>query len=165
MYYKYGSQIKLYWPVTSLLVCSQSMAYSFTHIECPTVSDYKKYGELHILRCSLEGPILTPNYCEPVTIECGKYKWKKFISFVIFYLFFVNNIIDSVKLTHNSYKGQVSIEFVKTESSSYGPLEVFLDGRSGEYVCYDSKFTKQAADSACRQLGYTGSLSYIPEEK
>ena len=46
--------------------------YSFTQIECPIVSDYKKYGELHILRCSLEGPILTPSYCEPVTIECGK---------------------------------------------------------------------------------------------
>ena len=46
--------------------------YSFTNIECPTVSDYKKYGESHILRCSLEGPIKTPNDCEPVAVECGK---------------------------------------------------------------------------------------------
>ena len=73
--------------MTSLLVCSQRMGYSFTHIECPIVSDYKTYGELHILRCSLEGPIQTPNYCEPVTIECGEYKSKK-ISLLLFLLIF-----------------------------------------------------------------------------
>ena len=59
----------------------------------------------------------------------------------------------------------MSIESVKTESLSEGPLEVFLDGNKGKYVCFDSKFTKQAADSACRQLGYTGSFSHTREKK
>ena len=150
--------------MTSLLVCSQRMGYSFTHIECPIVSDYKTYGELHILRCSLEGPIQTPNDCDPVAIECGEYKWKNSLFFV-FYYFFVNNIIDTEKLNQNPYKGQVSIEFEETNTHSDGPLRVFLDGNKGKYVCYDSKFTKQAADSACRQLGYTGSSSHPPQTK
>ena len=51
---------------------SDNRPYSFTHIKCPTVSDYKKYGELHIMRCSLEGPKLTPNGCQPISVECGK---------------------------------------------------------------------------------------------
>ena len=78
-------------------------------------------------------------------------------------MFFVNNIIDLEKLNQNPYKDQVFIEFEETNTFSDGPLEVFLDGSRGKYVCYDSKFTKQ--DSACRQLGYTGSFSYTPEEK
>ena len=90
---------------------------------------------------------------------------KKFSLFCFFYLFFVNNIIDLEKLTHNPYKGQVSIEFEKSNTLSHGPLEVFLDGSRGKYVCYNSKFTNQAADSACRQLGYTGSSSHKREEK
>ena len=140
------------------------MDYSFTHIKCPTVSDYKKYGELHILRCSLEGPIQTPSDCKPVTIECGEYEWKTFLS-CYFLLIFINNIIDLERLIHNPYNGQVSIEPVKTKSLSDGPLEVFLDGNKGKYVCFDSKFTKQAADSACRQLGYTGSSSHTSQAK
>ena len=56
-------------------------------------------------------------------------------------------------LTHNPYKGQVSIEFEKTNTLSCGQLQLSLDGSRGKYVCYDSKFTKQAADLACRQIG------------
>ena len=91
---------------------------------------------------------------------------KKYFLLLFFTNFFVNNILDKTeKLIHNPYKGQVSIEFENTDTLSDGPLEVFLDGSKGKYVCYDSKFTKQAADSACRQLGYTGSRSYTSEEK
>ena len=74
------------------------------------------------------------------------------------------NIIDSEELlTHNPYKGQVSIEFEGTDGLSDGPLEMFLDGSRGKFVCYDSKFTKYAADSACHQLGYTGCSSHTSQ--
>ena len=68
-------------------------------------------------------------------------------------------------LTHNPYNGQVAIEFEGTDGLSDGPLEVFLDGSRGKFVCYDNKFTKHAADSACRQLGYTGSSSHTSQGK
>ena len=58
----------------NIFVSRYRKKFSFTRVECPTVSDYKKYGELHILRCLLEGPIQTPNDCDPVAIECGEYK-------------------------------------------------------------------------------------------
>ena len=56
----------------NVFIYSARKTYSLTNIECPTVSDYQKYGELHILRCSLECPIQTSSNCEPVTVECGK---------------------------------------------------------------------------------------------
>ena len=144
------------------------MSYSFIRIDCPTVSDYKTYGELHILRCSLEGLIQTPNYCEPVTVECGEYKFKKSLFSLLLFLLmiiFVNIIIDSEELIHNPYNGQVFIETEKTNGLSHGPLAVFLDGSKLKFVCYNSNFTKYVADSACRQLGYTGSSSHTSQVK
>ena len=69
------------WNVQIFFLCfkntfifSVGKAYSFTAIKCPIVSDYKKYGESHVLRCSLNSkdPILTPNGCQPISVYCGK---------------------------------------------------------------------------------------------
>lgn len=50
---------------------------------------------------------------------------------------------------------------VRTSSSDYtssGVLEIYINNEWGN-VC-GSRFNKQAADSACRQMGYTNALSY-----
>ena len=46
-----------------------------------------------------------------------------------------------------------------TQSSSSGALEIFLQGKWGD-VCYTPEVNQQAADLACRQMGYTNVKTY-----
>lgn len=51
--------------------CSFLTTYVYTAVQCPTVSDYKKYGETHLMRCNLTGPVLaTTVSCNPVLLQC-----------------------------------------------------------------------------------------------
>ena len=55
------------------------------------------------------------------------------------------------------YRGQVRLNSLSNASiHSYGRIEVFLNGQWGT-VCIMG-FTQVGADSACRQLGYTGAV-------
>jgi hypothetical protein len=118
-----------------------SMAY--TSIKCPTVSNYSLYGELHIFRCALGELINT--HCAPVAIECSQ-----------------------GKLTDQSYNGQLSLDIdhydKKLQSSSDGPVEIFLHDLRGYRICfYDDEFNNKNNNtglSICRQLGYTGAKPY-----
>ena len=70
-------------------------------------------------------------------------------------------IIDSERLTQNPYKGQVSIQYAETGTLSDGIVRVFLGGKWTE-ICYNNNFPPNAADSICRQNGYTGHSSIEP---
>ena len=121
----------------------------------------------------MEGPILTPYGCEPVTVECSEccsdvcYIIHQYCNVLIIYSLLYNklylfNIIDSEQLIQNPYEGQVTIQYAETGSLSDGIVKVFYKGKwSG--ICYDDSFPPNAADSVCRQRGYTSHLSI--EEK
>ncbi len=63
----------------------------------------------------------------------------------------VDNIWDS------PYQGQVRLNSPANYTmSSYGRVEVYQNGQWGT-VC-NKGFSQEGADSACRQLGYTGAI-------
>ena len=70
-----------------------------------------------------------------------------------------SDTIDPEAITKDPYDGQVRL--VGEDSSvSSGLAEIYLNNEWGT-VCYEG-MTKSAADSFCRQVGYTNSLSYMP---
>ena len=104
---------------------------SFT--ECGT--DYRQNSALHLLRCS---------YIKPQFItECSHEN---------------DTIIECVPLSvdHAYYNTQVRLASDHYPSS--GTLEIHINSTWGN-VC-NTKFNQQAADSVCRQMGYTNALAF-----
>lgn len=62
----------------------------------------------------------------------------------------------SIAPTYLPYSG--SLRVVGGPFSSVGTLELYLKGK-WQNICYN-KFTSGAADSACRQLGYTAATTF-----
>ena len=100
---------------------------SIEHTSC----DYSwTNGLLHILRCG---------YSSDVALSCSH----------------SNDIVlvcEDLPIWQHPYDTQVRL---KIESfSSKGTLEVYLNEQWGN-ICYSTRFDQIAADSACRQMGYT----------
>ena len=94
-------------------------------------------GQLHILRCNFSESV--PSGCShelDVGVKCNP-----------------------VSLWLSPYKTQVRLEHSQSVYTSAGTLEVYIDEEWGN-VCY-SDFDQHAADSACRQMGYTNANSYL----
>lgn len=64
--------------------------------------------------------------------------------------------IDPTLITTNPYNGQVRL--IESQVHSSGLLEIYLHNQWGT-VCAIN-FNDAAADSACRQLGYTSAINY-----
>ena len=60
-----------------------------------------------------------------------------------------------VKTFFSPYNSQVLLNF--TTFPSQGTLEIYLNQQWGN-ICY-SKFNQYAADTACRQMGYTNAIA------
>ena len=98
-------------------------------------------GELHILRCDISEQ-LSPSECaqsKAIGLRC-------------------NNV--SLWIPSQSYGGAVrTSSSLSHQITSKGVLEVYLNEVWGN-VCGASGFDQQAADSACRQMGYTNAASF-----
>ena len=96
-------------------------------------------GQLHILRCSIS---------EEVSSECSQHtaigvKCEHVLRWIPSQLYNT-----AVRLSNT------------TEYTSSGVLEIYLNKVWGNVCASGAKFDQHAADSACRQLGYTNAASY-----
>ena len=64
---------------------------------------------------------------------------------------------DSVRLSEHPYHGQVRLMNSNTSRSSYGRVEIYQGNEWGSVCGRD--INQVAADTVCRQLGYTGAIS------
>ena len=96
-------------------------------------------GALHILRCTTS---------EQVPTECSH----------------DNDIglaCEPVSLWQHPYNTQVRLSPIKTPSyTSAGKLEIFVADKWGSVCFLQGEIDQRAADSACRQMGYTNAESY-----
>lgn len=124
-----------YFPNGGDFPANSSTPIAFANFKCNTV-------ELHILRCSYD--ISIPSNCDhndDVMLECS----------------------DSL-LWESPYDTQVRLHSTNSmgSSPSSGTLEIYVTSDTvnawGNVCSHD--FPKTSADSACRQLGYTGASDY-----
>jgi hypothetical protein len=103
-------------------------------ITCPALKDYTNYGPTHVLRCQVE----------KINCDC-------------------KTDIDCIKGPQQvHYNGEVILDDDEGyEAYSVGKL-LFYYNNTLLPVCCELSFNQAAADSACRQLGYTGSLGHEP---
>ena len=101
--------------------------------------DYRfAVGQLHILRCDIDQQVSSKCLQDTaIGVRCEH----------------VSRWIPS-----QTYNTAVRLSNTSTEYTSSGVLEIYLNKIWGN-VC-GSKFDQNAADSACRQLGYTNAVSY-----
>jgi hypothetical protein len=103
---------------------------------CPIQGDYVNYGLSHILRCN--GHIQNTSCSQGgVHLHC-----------------------DGSPLRNEPYNGQVILN--TTVYYSYGNLTLYYNNKWLSVCCDGAYFNKSTADSACRQLGYTGASSFDP---
>ena len=69
--------------------------------------------------------------------------------------------VDSELITEDPYEGQIRL--IDGNGPSTGFAEIYLHDIWGT-IC-DKNFQQAAADSICRQIGYTNSLSYSGMER
>lgn len=66
-------------------------------------------------------------------------------------------LTDTVRIWGEPYSGQVRLVSEETIAHSYGRVEIF-QGQQWGTVCKEN-FNEAAANSICRQLGYTGAVA------
>ena len=93
----------------------------------------------HILRCSYSTDTSHCTHDQDIYVQC----WPDIYSY---------------RTRVQLYSG-ISLPKNVTQSSSSGALKIFLQGKWGD-VCYTPKVNQQAADLACRQMGYTNAKTY-----
>jgi hypothetical protein len=99
-------------------------------ITCPALKDYTNYGPTHVLRCQVE----------KIDCDCK-----------------TDVVCNEGAQVH--YNGEVILDDdERDEAYSEGILLLYYNNQKLP-VCCDLTFNKAAADSACRQLGYTGTRS------
>ena len=98
------------------------------------------FSELHILRCSYSTDTSACSHDQDIVIDCSPS-----------YSFEDTYIYDS------PYNTQIRL-ISNTTFPSTGTLEIYINKQWGN-VCYD-QFDQGAADSACRQLGYTNAKAF-----
>lgn len=77
--------------------------------------------------------------------------------------FFSHDVADSTSLSATPYRGQVRlVNENATSAISSGRVEVFQANTWGT-VC-NKNFNQPAADTVCRQLGYTNAVSIATAE-
>jgi hypothetical protein len=103
--------------------------------QCPIQRDHINYGVSHILRC--DGNIQNTSCEKDVHLYC-----------------------DGSPLRDEPYNGQVILN--TTVYYSYGNLTLYYNNKWLSVCCDGAYFNKSTADSACRQLGYTGASSFDP---
>ena len=64
---------------------------------------------------------------------------------------------DTIRIWDEPYSGQVRLISAETITHSYGRVEIF-QGQHWGTVCKEN-FNEAAANSICRQLGYTGAVA------
>ena len=116
---------------------SEDMPIAIAGTNCPAGYD-------HILRCNYSTDTSHCTHDQDIYIKCSR-------------LIFPYRT--QVRL--HSY---ISLPENVTQSSSSGALEIFLQGKWGD-VCYTPEVNKQAADLACRQMGYTNAKTYNSTSK
>ena len=117
--------------------------------ETPIAIDYTECersfsnGLYHILRCGYSTKVEDDcNHANDIVLQCQTTS------------LWTHPYDTQVRLTSNStFSGDMN-----NVATSSGTLEIYLNGEWGN-VC-DDDFTKAAADSACRQMGYTSASSY-----
>ena len=49
-----------------------SPAKVISYVQCPNVSDYFLYGELHVMRCLVGEPVNNTNECQLTALKCSE---------------------------------------------------------------------------------------------
>ena len=93
-------------------------------------------GLLHVLRCGYSTDVASDcSHSNDIVLKC-----------------------QPTSLWTHPYDTQVRLNSGSSGVTSSGTLEIFIEGEWGK-VCYNG-FSNTSADSACRQMGYTGASEY-----
>ena len=95
-------------------------------------------GQLHVLRCDINQELMSPDCSQDTAIG-------------------IKCLDVSLWIPSQNYEGMVRTSN-ESKFTSSGELEIYLNKVWGN-VC-GSKFDQVAADSACRQMGYTNAVMY-----
>ena len=109
---------------------------AFGMVDC----EYKfALGALHILRCTTSEQVPTEcSHDDDIGLAC-----------------------EPVSLWQHPYNTQVRLSPITTPSyTSAGKLDIFITDKWGSVCFTEGEFDQHAADSACRQMGYTNAGSY-----
>ena len=131
---------------------SHVLRYSTAHEGIPKASDDMPialgstscgYSELHILRCAYSTDTSACSHDQDIVIDCSP-----------------SYSFDDTYIYDSPYDTRVRL--ISNTFPSTGTLEIYINQQWGN-VCY-AQFGQGAADSACRQLGYTNANALISNE-